>query len=92
LIFVLAFFGSFSKSFAQCPTVTNFNQSFCDTQGGINGPTVSNLVATSNGNGVKWYATATSTTPLLSSVSLLDGEDYLQMTIVVLVGLGQELW
>ena len=59
-VLFLTFLGFQLTISAQCPLVANLNQSFCDTQGGINGPTIANLVATSSGNGVKWYATATS--------------------------------
>ncbi|MCF6133027.1 hypothetical protein L1S31_12110, partial [Flavobacterium sp. WG47] len=58
--------------YSQCPTVTNSAQSFCDIQS----PTVANLVATNNGGGIRWYATATSTTALANSTGLVNGEDY----------------
>ncbi len=61
-----------SKGFSQCPTVVNATQTFCNTQSS----TIASLVATNNGNGVVWYATATSTTPLTSSTGLVNGEDY----------------
>ncbi|WP_166426955.1 gliding motility-associated C-terminal domain-containing protein [Flavobacterium psychrotolerans] len=67
-----AFFLSLTSISAQCPTVANSNQTFCDLQL----PTIGNLVATPNGNGVVWYDTATSVTPLLSSADLINGEDY----------------
>ncbi|SCY88921.1 gliding motility-associated C-terminal domain-containing protein [Flavobacterium caeni] len=57
---------------AQCPTVVNPNQSFCD----INSPTVANLAATNNGGGVVWYAAATGGTPLSPAAGLVNGEDY----------------
>jgi hypothetical protein len=41
----LAFFAGLTKSSAQCPTVINPNQTFCDIQS----PTVANLVATNSG-------------------------------------------
>ncbi|MEI7509301.1 MAG: hypothetical protein WCJ62_07535, partial [Flavobacterium sp.] len=50
----------------------NATQTFCNTQS----PTIANLVATNNGNGVVWYQTATSTTPLSSSFGLVDGGHY----------------
>uniref|UniRef100_UPI0035B1423E hypothetical protein n=1 Tax=Flavobacterium sp. TaxID=239 RepID=UPI0035B1423E len=56
----------------QCPTITNSIQTFCDSQS----PTVASLVATDNGGGIRWYDTASSTTPLSSSTSLISGEDY----------------
>ncbi|WP_445452722.1 T9SS type B sorting domain-containing protein [Flavobacterium sp. 25HG05S-40] len=58
--------------YSQCPTVGNPNQSFCDIQS----PTVASLLATDNGAGVSWYANATGGAPLLSSSSLINGEDY----------------
>uniref|UniRef100_UPI00286A3858 Ig-like domain-containing protein n=1 Tax=Flavobacterium sp. TaxID=239 RepID=UPI00286A3858 len=58
--------------YSQCPTVTNATQSFCDTQS----PTVASLVATDNGGGIRWYANATGGSPLASSTSLINGEDY----------------
>ncbi|PKP15216.1 MAG: hypothetical protein CVU07_10915, partial [Bacteroidetes bacterium HGW-Bacteroidetes-23] len=61
-----------SLAFAQCPTVTNLNQSFCDIQS----PTIASLQATNNGGGVAWFATETATTPLASSLGLVNGEDY----------------
>ena len=69
---LLAFLGFTFHSFAQCPTVSNTSQSFCD----VESPTVGNLAATSNGNGVVWYATAVSTTPLSNASGLINGEDY----------------
>ncbi|HLA54811.1 MAG TPA: hypothetical protein VK623_01820, partial [Flavobacterium sp.] len=68
----ITLFSGFTKSFAQCPTVTNSTQSFCDIQS----PTISSLVATNNGNGLVWYATATSATPLSGASGLVNGEDY----------------
>ena len=70
-ILVLLLF-TFTNGFSQCPTVVNASQTFCNTQS----PTIANLVATDNGNGVVWYATATSTTPLSSSVGLVNGAHY----------------
>lgn len=67
-----AFFLSLTSISAQCPTVANPNQTFCDLQL----PTIGSLVAIANGNGVVWYDTATSLTPLLSSTDLINGEDY----------------
>jgi len=68
----MAFFGSLPSIKAQCPTVTDLTQSFCD----VESPTIASLAATANGNGVAWYATATSTTPLSPTSGLADGEDY----------------
>jgi mucin-2 len=70
--FLVALLFGLTTAWAQCPTVSNPNQSFCDLQS----PTVASLVATPNGNGVQWYATATSTTPLSSSAGLVNGENY----------------
>jgi gliding motility-associated-like protein len=70
-IISLFFYGNFNAT-AQCPTLTEFNQSFCDIQG----PTVASLQATDNGGGIVWYATATSTTPLPMGTGLVNGEDY----------------
>ncbi|MFN3757325.1 MAG: hypothetical protein ACK4RM_10245, partial [Flavobacterium sp.] len=57
---------------SQCPTVINTTQTFCDVQS----PTIANLVAIDNGGGVAWFASATSTTPLASSVGLVNGSQY----------------
>ncbi len=70
--FLAAFFAVIGYSSAQCPTIADTTQSFCDIQS----PTVANLQATSNGNGVVWYATATSTTPLSSSAGLVNNTTY----------------
>lgn len=72
LVTCLCVFVGATPVWAQCPTVAGPSQTFCDTQA----PTVSSLVATNNGGGVVWYATATSTTPLNSSDGLVNGEDY----------------
>ena len=72
---ILLFLIGFSNhSYSQCPTVINANQSFCDSQA----PTIASLVATDNGGGIKWYATATTPAnqPLLPSTPLESGEDY----------------
>ena len=57
---------------AQCPIVTNSAQSLCDVQSVL----VGDLQATDAGGGVVWYESATSTTPLSNSDSLINGEDY----------------
>lgn len=57
---------------AQCPTVPNTFQSFCD----IESPTVANLIANDTGGGVSWYLTPTSTTPLSPSVGLVNNQTY----------------
>lgn len=72
LFFCLAFLLCFTVSHAQCPTVVNPNQSFCDNPY----PTIASLTATDNGGGVVWYDTATSTVPLSNSIALIDGADY----------------
>ena len=72
--FFLCFFlftGIYS-SHAQCPTVINPNQSFCDIQS----PTVASLVAINNGGGIVWYATSSSTSPLSNATGLINGQDY----------------
>ena len=71
-VLLASFFGFNNSVYSQCPTVTNATQSFCDTQS----PKIASLVATNNGGGIKWYATATSTTPLTNTTSLINGEDY----------------
>ena len=66
----LAFFVSLTSSFAQCPTVTNTSQSFCDVQS----PKVSDLVATNiAGGGIKWYLVSTGGTALNPTLPLNTG-------------------
>ena len=72
LFFCLALLFSKPYVWAQCPVVANTTQTFCD----VEAPTVANLAATPNGNGVAWYATAVSTTALSPTLGLADGEDY----------------
>ena len=72
LYLLLCFLTSIQCVYSQCPTVTNAAQTFCDTQS----PTIASLVATDNGGGIKWYDTAISTTALLSTASLQNGQDY----------------
>ncbi len=57
---------SFSKSFAQCPTVENNSQTLCNVESLF----VSDLEAIDNGGGVAWFDTATSTTTLHPGSSL----------------------
>ncbi|WP_040282262.1 hypothetical protein, partial [Psychroserpens damuponensis] len=57
---------------AQCPSISNASQSFCD----IDDPIVSDLVAIDNGNGILWYDTENSTTPISNTEGLVSGEDY----------------
>jgi gliding motility-associated-like protein len=71
LLLIILFFSGIA-AFAQCPTVTNLNQSFCDIQS----PTIASLQAVNNGGGIAWYATDTSTTPLTPGFGLVNGEDY----------------
>jgi len=52
------------------PTTSNTNQSFCAE----NHPTISFLQA--SGTNIVWYEDETSTTPLLPTAALIDGEDY----------------
>ena len=63
---------TFTSVNAQCPTVTDSSQTLCDVQSVL----IGDLQATDNGGGIVWYATATSTTPLSNSASLISGEDY----------------
>ncbi|MGL2967224.1 hypothetical protein, partial [Flavobacterium sp. XGLA_31] len=74
LALVAFLFGFNSIVYAQCPTITNPNQSFCDTQS----PTVASLVATNNGGGIKWYANAGDPAGafLAPGTGLQNGEDY----------------
>ncbi|MUU79734.1 gliding motility-associated C-terminal domain-containing protein [Winogradskyella endarachnes] len=69
---LLASLSAFNTVNAQCPTVTNNAQSFCNIESLL----VGDLMATDNGGGVVWYDTATSTTPLSNSENLINGEDY----------------
>ncbi|MDX1830005.1 MAG: gliding motility-associated C-terminal domain-containing protein [Lutibacter sp.] len=52
------------------PTTSETNQTFCV----VDNATVADLQA--NGTNIVWYDTETSTTPLNSTDSLIDGEDY----------------
>ncbi|WMI67347.1 gliding motility-associated C-terminal domain-containing protein [Mangrovimonas sp. YM274] len=70
-IYIVLFGGLFYSS-AQCPTVNDPVQTFCDIESVL----VSDLVAQDNGSGVVWYDTPTSTTPLASTEGLVNGEDY----------------
>ncbi|MCZ8146021.1 MAG: hypothetical protein O9259_12130, partial [Flavobacterium sp.] len=58
--------------YAQCPTVTNTSQSFCNTES----PTIANLNAINNGGGVAWFSSTTSTTPLSPGAGLVNGATY----------------
>ncbi|MFD1016640.1 T9SS type B sorting domain-containing protein [Winogradskyella rapida] len=62
----------FNSIYAQCPTVDDTIQSFCDVESLL----VGDLQATDTGDGVVWYESATSTTPLSYSEGLINGEDY----------------
>ena len=57
---------------AQCPTVTNPNQTFCDLESLL----IGDLQAQDNGNGIVWYETATSTFPLPNNFPLTSGAVY----------------
>ena len=70
--FLLLLLFTGNELLAQCPTVTNLNQSFCDIQS----PTVANLQAINNGGGIAWFATDVSTIPLALGTGLVNGEDY----------------
>ena len=61
LVFLSSFF-----TFGQCPTITNFNQSFCDSQN----PTIASLSYTDAGSGISWYNSATSTAALSATLQL----------------------
>ncbi|HEY9221217.1 MAG TPA: gliding motility-associated C-terminal domain-containing protein [Lutibacter sp.] len=52
------------------PTTAQVNQVFCE----IENATVADLIVT--GNGILWYDTETSTTPLSINEGLIEGEDY----------------
>jgi gliding motility-associated-like protein len=69
--YLLMIFGLTSLN-AQCPTVTNNFQSFCD----IDSILLSDIEVTDNGGGVVWYETSTSTIPLSNLEGLVSGEDY----------------
>ena len=72
ILVALCVMGATMNTFAQCPTITNVTQTFCDTEV----PVVANLLATDNGGGIKWYATATSTTPLSNTLGLVNDTSY----------------
>jgi len=57
---------------AQCPTVADNTQSFCDLQS----PTVSSLQATSNGAGVAWFAASAGGSALSPGTGLVSGQTY----------------
>ncbi|WP_053991119.1 gliding motility-associated C-terminal domain-containing protein [Mangrovimonas sp. TPBH4] len=68
----IVLFGGLFNSLAQCPTVNDPVQTFCDIESVL----VSDLIAQDNGNGIVWYDTPTSTIPLASTDGLINGEDY----------------
>ncbi len=72
LLLVNCLIGLSNVVYAQCPTVVETHQTFCDTQS----PTVGSLVATDTGGGIKWYTTAVGGTALSNSISLIDGSTY----------------
>lgn len=51
-------------------TIVNISQTFCESDA----PTIANLAAT--GNGILWYATQTSATPMPVSTQLINGTAY----------------
>ncbi|WP_297514654.1 gliding motility-associated C-terminal domain-containing protein [Flavobacterium sp.] len=59
-------------AYAQCPTVNNTSQSFCNTES----PTIANLNAINNGGGVAWFSSTTSTTPFSPGAGLVNGATY----------------
>lgn len=72
LKFFFFFLISTAVSFAQCPTISDSTQSFCDADT----PIVEDLSAIDNGNGVVWYSSDISTTPLAPSDLLVNGLTY----------------
>lgn len=70
--FIATFLLGTASVLAQCPTVADNTQSFCD----LESPTISSLVATNNGGGVVWYANATGGAALSGATGLVSGEDY----------------
>ncbi len=71
-LLLATFFLGVADVAAQCPTVTSPNQSFCD----VESPTVSSLLAVNNGNGIVWYNSPTSVTPLSPTAGLINGAIY----------------
>ncbi len=72
LILLVLIVSGIEGVFAQCPDVTITHQSFCD----VESPTIANLVATDNGNGIVWYSSASSTVPLPVGTLLIHGATY----------------
>lgn len=72
LLFGLVLLTTSFSSFGQenCPTVSDADQEFCYLA------TVSDLVATANGDTVRWYRTAISTFPIPNDELLIDGIYY----------------
>ncbi|WP_228850716.1 gliding motility-associated C-terminal domain-containing protein [Aegicerativicinus sediminis] len=71
-IFFKLCFGINQSVSAQCPTINENVQTFCDNESIL----ISDLQATDNGGGIVWYDTPTSTTPYSPTEGLIDGEDY----------------
>src|SRR5690606_12675121 len=69
---LIAFFAGLALAVAQCPTVDDPTQSFCD----LESPTVANLQATSNGNGLAWYSVPVGGSPLSMGAGLVNGTTY----------------
>ncbi len=70
-LYFLLFLSLFS-AFAQCPTIVNQNQSFCDSEN----PIISSLSFVNNGGGISWYSSNTSTVALINSQQLTTGTYY----------------
>uniref|UniRef100_UPI00404A6411 Ig-like domain-containing protein n=3 Tax=Flavobacterium sp. TaxID=239 RepID=UPI00404A6411 len=69
-LFIL--FLSANMGFAQCPTIINNNQIFCDSDLA----TISSLVAQDNGGGVVWFDSQASITPIPNFQPLTNGTTY----------------
>ncbi|MGG7035449.1 MAG: gliding motility-associated C-terminal domain-containing protein [Flavobacterium sp.] len=70
LYWIVLFIGFNDNLQAQCPTVANPAQTFCDTQF----PKVSNLVATDTGGGISWFTSPSGGTPLAFNENLVTGD------------------
>lgn len=78
LLYLIVLFIGFNANLqAQCPTVTNATQTFCDNQF----PKVSNLAATDTGGGITWYSTAIGGTALASNTNLATGDYWVDNTL-----------
>ncbi|WP_034059995.1 hypothetical protein [Lacinutrix jangbogonensis] len=72
VVVVFALLGNILFSYAQCPTIVNTTQNFCDVESLL----VSDLQAFDNSGGIVWYDTVNSVIPLNNSSFLINGEDY----------------